>query len=55
MFGRGGTFYHPIYIDNLVDSFVLAQAEGVGEGEAYLIGDEGLKCTGEWYIENGYI
>lgn len=40
MFGRGQTFYHPVYIDNLVDAFVLAMAPKVGAGEAYVIGDE---------------
>lgn len=40
MFGRGDTFYHPVYIDNLVDAFVLAMAPGVGAGEAYIIADE---------------
>lgn len=40
MFGRGRTFYHPVYIDNLVDAFVLAMVPGVGAGEAYIIGDE---------------
>ncbi len=39
MFGRGRTYYHPVYIDNLVDSFVLAMAPGVGSGRAYLIAD----------------
>lgn len=40
MFGNGRTLYHPLYIDNLVDAFVLAQEEGRGDGEAYLIADE---------------
>ena len=40
MFGSGRTFYHPLYIDNLVDSFLLAMEDGKGEGEAYLIADE---------------
>jgi nucleoside-diphosphate-sugar epimerase len=40
MFGSGGTFYHPVYIDNLVDAFVLAMPPGAGSGQAYLIGDE---------------
>ncbi len=40
MFGRGKTYYHPVYIDNLVDAFVLAMAPGVGAGEAYIIADE---------------
>jgi nucleoside-diphosphate-sugar epimerase len=38
MFGNGRTFYHPLYIDNLVDAFELAAERG-GRGEAYLIGD----------------
>lgn len=40
MFGRGATYYHPVYIDNLVDALVIAQAPGIGVGEAYIIGDE---------------
>lgn len=40
MFGRGVTFYHPVYIDNLVDAFVLSMSPGVGSGEAYIIADE---------------
>lgn len=40
MFGSGRTLYHPLYIDNLVDAFVLALAPGKGEGQAYLIADE---------------
>lgn len=40
MAGPGQALYHPLYIDNLVDAFLLAQdAEGV-LGRAYLIGDE---------------
>ncbi len=40
MFGDGKTFYHPLYIDNLVDAFMLAMEPGKGRGQAYLIGDE---------------
>ena len=40
MFGKGVTYYHPVYIDNLVDAFVLAMEPGVGAGEAYIIADE---------------
>jgi len=40
MFGSGETYYHPVYIDNLVDAFILVMAPGVGAGEAYIIGDE---------------
>lgn len=40
MFGDGKTYYHPLYIDNLVDAFVLAMEPGKGRGQAYLIADE---------------
>lgn len=40
MFGNGRTYYHPLYIDNLVDAFLLAAQPGVGDGGAYLIADE---------------
>lgn len=40
MFGSGRTLYHPLYVDNLVDAFLLAQQPGVGDGRAYLIADE---------------
>lgn len=39
MFGSGKTFYHPLYIDNLVDAFLLAMSPKAGAGEAYIIGD----------------
>ncbi len=39
MFGSGKTLYHPLYIDNLVDAFILAMAAGKGDGNAYLIAD----------------
>ena len=40
MFGNGETFYHPVYIDNLVDAFELAaQKEGL-QGKAFIIGDD---------------
>ncbi|GJM19012.1 MAG: epimerase [Phycisphaeraceae bacterium] len=39
MFGRGKTFYHPVYIDNLVDCFILAAEKGP-DGRAYLAADE---------------
>ncbi|MFP5287669.1 MAG: NAD-dependent epimerase/dehydratase family protein [Thermoanaerobaculia bacterium] len=40
MFGNGRTLYHPLYIDNLVDAFILAMEDGKGDGEVYLIADE---------------
>jgi len=40
IFGDGKTLYHPLYIDNLVDAFLLAMEKGKGNGQAYLIADE---------------
>lgn len=39
IFGSGKTLYHPLYIDNLIDAFMLAMEEGKGDGQAYLIAD----------------
>lgn len=39
MFGSGKTFYQPVYIDNLVDAYVLTLDEDTGRGGTYLIGD----------------
>ncbi len=40
IFGSGQTYYHPVYIDNLVDAFILCMEAGKGAGEAYIIADE---------------
>jgi nucleoside-diphosphate-sugar epimerase len=40
MFGNGQTHYHPVYIDNLVDSFELAAETPRARGRTYLIADE---------------
>ncbi|MBW2738194.1 MAG: NAD-dependent epimerase/dehydratase family protein [Deltaproteobacteria bacterium] len=40
MFGNGKTLYHPLYIDNLIDAFMLAMEDGKGDGETYLIADD---------------
>jgi len=40
MFGNGRTLYHPLYIDNLVDLFLLCMPPGAGNGREYLIADE---------------
>jgi nucleoside-diphosphate-sugar epimerase len=40
MFGDGRTLYHPLYIENLVDAFLLASDPDKGDGQAYLIADE---------------
>lgn len=39
MFGSGRTLYHPLYIDNLVDAFLLAQDSSESSGRPYLIAD----------------
>jgi nucleoside-diphosphate-sugar epimerase len=40
MFGSGRTLYHPLYIDNLIDAFMLSEQPDRGLGQAYLIADE---------------
>lgn len=40
MFGSGRTLYHPLYIDNLIDAFLLAQESDISGGRAYLIADD---------------
>lgn len=38
--GDGSTHYHPVYIDNLVDAFILAAETDAAKGQAYIIADE---------------
>ena len=40
MFGNGNTLYHPLYVENLVDAFMLCLPRGAGNGREYLIADE---------------
>ena len=40
IFGDGKTYYHPLYIDNLIDAFILAMENDKAVGQAYLIADE---------------
>lgn len=40
MFGSGDTLYHPLYIDNLIDAFMLCMESDKGNGREYLIADE---------------
>ncbi len=47
MFGDGNTFYHPVYVDNLVDAFELAAAKEMTQGETYLIGDDHYSSLNE--------
>lgn len=54
MFGKGETFYHPVYIDNLVDAFLLAMDPDKGNGEAYLIADEEFLTIKDLVIRTGH-
>ena len=47
MFGDGETFYHPVYIDNLVDAFEQAAEKEDIQGETYIIGDENYYSLNE--------
>lgn len=40
MFGSGNTLYHPLYIDNLIDAFMICMEPDKGNGREYLIADE---------------
>ena len=40
MFGNGKAYYHPVYIDNLVDGFELAAEKPEAVGQSYIIADE---------------
>jgi nucleoside-diphosphate-sugar epimerase len=40
MFGDGETFYHSLYIDNLVDAFELGAEHPKAVGSTYLVGDD---------------
>ncbi|KIX10914.1 NAD-dependent epimerase/dehydratase family protein [Dethiosulfatarculus sandiegensis] len=40
MAGPGNAFYHPLYIDNFIDAFELAENAPEAVGRAYLIGDD---------------
>ena len=38
MFGKGETYYHPVYIENLTDAFILSMDLEKGNGQTYIIG-----------------
>ncbi len=40
MFGNGRATYHPLYIDNLIDAFMLTMEKETAAGQTYLIADE---------------
>ncbi|MBI3987793.1 MAG: NAD(P)-dependent oxidoreductase [Lentisphaerae bacterium] len=39
-FGAGRALYHPLYIDNFIDAFLLAMEKPGAKGQTYLIADE---------------
>ena len=53
MFGDGRTYYHPLYIDNLVDAFELAAERPEAVGRTYLIGDDRYYSLNELVREVG--
>jgi nucleoside-diphosphate-sugar epimerase len=53
MFGDGEVFYHPCYIDNLVDAFELGAEHPKAVGETYLIGDDRYVSLNELVRETG--
>jgi nucleoside-diphosphate-sugar epimerase len=53
MFGDGEVFYHPCYIDTLVDAFELAAEHPKAVGETYLIGDDRYVSLNELVRETG--
>jgi len=53
MFGTGSTFYQPVYIDNLVDAFMLTLEPEKGKGGTYIIGDEEYLPIKELILKTG--
>lgn len=47
VFGSGKVLYHSLYIDNFLDAFELAMDPERGNGEAYLIADDGYQSIEE--------
>lgn len=53
MFGSGRTYYHPVYIDNLVDAFMLSMDFKTGNGETYIIADDQYFSIKELVVKTG--
>jgi 2-alkyl-3-oxoalkanoate reductase len=53
MFGDGKTYYHPLYIDNLVDAFVLSMQIDKCNGDAFIIADEHYHSIAELVARTG--
>lgn len=39
-FGKGGAFYHPVYVENFCDAFTLAMQHPASKGQTYIIADD---------------
>ena len=39
-FGKGGAFYHPVYVENFCDAFTLAMSHPASKGRTYIIADD---------------
>jgi nucleoside-diphosphate-sugar epimerase len=53
MFGNGLTFYHPVYIDNLVDAFIASMDIRKGKGETYIIADDEYLPINDLVVKTG--
>jgi len=53
MFGTGATFYHPVYIDNLVEAFLIVMDPEKGRGETYIIADKEYLTIKQLVIKAG--
>ncbi|NLB54925.1 MAG: NAD(P)-dependent oxidoreductase [Lentisphaerae bacterium] len=50
-FGKGTALYHPVYIDNFVDAFLLAMDKPEVKGRTYIIADEHYYTIKEIVLE----
>ncbi|MBM3705710.1 MAG: NAD-dependent epimerase/dehydratase family protein [Actinobacteria bacterium] len=46
-FGSGKAYFHMVYIDNLMDAFILAAQKDEANGEVFIIGDENYLTLNE--------
>jgi nucleoside-diphosphate-sugar epimerase len=49
MFGSGTTLWHPVYIDDLVDGFLLCGEREEALGRTYILADERHVTLREWF------
>ena len=53
MFGDGRVHYHPLYVENLIDAFLLAAHGDRRRGETYLVADERYYTLDELVVAIG--